>query len=107
MDICIAEVRKSEKKKKNIGGAESNIEGAELSIGGAEGHPKSIQIDTSAGKEIKSNFKNTKTKQAKRFQLHVLFFLSVAFWTYTLFFQCLIYWIFSPAWPYQLTWSSY
>ena len=47
MDIGIAEVRKSEK---NIGGAESNIEGAELSIGGAEGHPKSIQIDTSDGR---------------------------------------------------------
>ena len=45
MDIGIAEMRKSEK---NIGGGgESNIEGAELSIGGAEGHPKSIQIDTS------------------------------------------------------------
>ena len=44
MDIGIAEVRKSEN---NTGGAESNIEGAELSIGGAEGHPKSIQIDTS------------------------------------------------------------
>ena len=45
MDIGIAEVRKSEKKH---WGAESNIEGAELSIGGgAEGHPKSIQIDTS------------------------------------------------------------
>ena len=33
--------------KKTLGG-ESNTEGAELSIGGAEGHPKSIQIDTSA-----------------------------------------------------------
>ena len=47
MDIGIAEMRKSEKKK-HWGGGESNIEGAELSIGGAEGHPKSIQIDTSA-----------------------------------------------------------
>ena len=44
MDIGIAEVRKSEKKHL---GAESSIEGAELSIGRAEGHPKSIQIDTS------------------------------------------------------------
>ena len=45
MDIGNAEVGKSETK--HWGGGESSIEGAELSIRGAEGHPKSIQIDTS------------------------------------------------------------
>ena len=39
-------------EKKHWGGAESNLEGAELSIGGAEGHPKSIQIDTSGLMEL-------------------------------------------------------
>ena len=44
MDIGIAEVRKSEKK--NIGGPRAALRGPNLALG-AEGHPKSIQIDTS------------------------------------------------------------
>ena len=48
MDIGIAEVRKSEKKHWG-GGPRAALRGPNSALGGAEGHPKSIQIDTSGG----------------------------------------------------------